>query len=81
MYGNARNSIRKNGRNYFKPRLSLHIHRETSRGAKFEFIVSAENWRKWCFCSHLVFGEIKSPNLYAMKFDGLLVNDNKIIMI
>ena len=51
-------------------------HRETSRDALLEFVVSTEISLFVYVCS---ISNIKSPNLYAKKFDGLFVNNNKIV--
>ena len=48
-------------------------HRETSRDALLEFIVSTENLS---VCLRLQCNQTK---LYTKKFDGLLVNDDKLV--
>ena len=52
-------------------------HRETSRDALLEFIVSTE--KMVCMFTFLVYREKESNNLYATKFDGILVDDDKIV--
>ena len=52
------------------------VHRETFRDPQLEFIVSTEEMV--CLFRFLVYGK-KSFNLYAKKFDGLLVNNNSIV--
>ena len=53
------------------------MHRETSRDALSEFIVSMEKMGR--MFTFLVYRKKKSPNLYAKKFDGLLVNNDKTV--
>ena len=50
-------------------------HREISRDALLEFIMSTE--KMVCMFTFLVYE--KSPNLYAKKLDGLLVNNIIIV--
>ena len=61
---------------YFKSNyhslFDLH-HRETSRDALLEFTVSTENLS---VCLRL---QCNKTKLYTKKFDGLLVNDDKIV--
>ena len=59
----------------FETYVMICIHRETSRDARLELIVSMEKMA--CLFTFLVYEE-KSPNLYAQNFDGLLLNNNEL---
>ena len=49
-------------------------HRETSRDALLEFIVSAENWSA---CLRFSVSKNNITKSYTKKYDQLLVNDDK----
>ena len=57
-------------------------HREISRDARLEFIVSPENHSrllKSSFCLHFLCIKTRIIQPYAKKFDALLVNNDKLV--